>query len=377
MNMRKIILIAVAAMMAISASAQETVKKVRLYKGNTIVAEQNYDELDSIVFADVTPIKPDTTPVNPNFHAKAFTINSKGDQVFFSQGNLQYQASTNTWRFAENQYDAIGEANSASSSTNEGWIDLFGWGTSGYDNTANDPFAVNYQPWATSNSKLNQTIVVTVKEPEIESINCEMKPITGKCDTIWTAAETATYKSNNYNYYGYGPSTFMTDKNLTGTSAEYDWGVHNALSNGGDQVGLWRTLTYAEWNYILTGRNSAQYLRSQATVCGVHGYVLLPDDFNLPEGLSWNYQTNDWDTNTYGPQAWSAMEATGAVFLPAAGYRLGTSVSDVGSLGRYWSASYYSQEYAYCMNFTSSSAGVGIYGRYFGYGVRLVRTVSE
>lgn len=367
---------AVAAIMAMSATAQETVKKVRLYKGNEIVAEQNYDELDSIVFADITtpePQAPDTTPANPNFHAKAFTINSNGDQVYFSQGNLQYQASTNTWRFAENQYDAIGSVNWAISSTNEGWIDLFCWGTSGYDNTANDPFAVNYQPWSTSTDQLGQT--VTIKGTEIESVNCEMKPITGKCDTVWSGG--GTYQSDDYNYYGYGPSTFMTDMNLTGTSAQYDWGVFNAISNGGGQAGMWRTLTSEEWNYILRTRNLAQYLRSLATVCGVHGYVLLPDDFVLPDGLSWNYQTNNWDTNTYGPQAWSAMEAVGAVFLPAAGLRNGTDVHFVGSAGGYWAASYNGQRYALCLDFGSGGASVSGYYRYYGYSVRLVRLCSE
>ncbi|MBR1877797.1 MAG: hypothetical protein IJ814_02200 [Paludibacteraceae bacterium] len=370
--MKKILLMVVAAIMAMSASAQETVKKVRLYKGNEVIAEQNYAELDSIVFVDITtpaPVVPDTTPANPNSHAKAFTINSNGDQVFFSQGNLRYQASTNTWRFAENQYDAIGSANANASNIYEGWIDLFGWGTSGYDNTANDPFAVNYQPWSTSYAQLSQT--KTIKGTEIESINCEMQAITGKCDTTWTGG--GTYKSDDYNYYGYGPSTYMTDKDLTGTSANYDWGVYNAITNGGGQAGLWRTLTYDEWNYILTGRNLAQYLRSQATVCGVHGYVLLPDDFTLPEGLSWNYQTNDWDANTYGPQAWSAMEAVGAVFLPAAGYRYGTIVYTVGSCGYYWSASYRSQDDAGYLYFGSSDACM--YGsiRCRGLSVRLVR----
>ena len=41
-----------------------------------------------------------------------FTINGSGDKVQFSQGNLQYRASTGTWRFAENQWDIIGAANS-------------------------------------------------------------------------------------------------------------------------------------------------------------------------------------------------------------------------------------------------------------------------
>ncbi len=62
-----------------------------------------------------------------------FTINSNGDQVYFSQGNLQYQAFTNTWRFAENQWDYVGDGNANISSTYDGWIDLFSWGT------GNDP----------------------------------------------------------------------------------------------------------------------------------------------------------------------------------------------------------------------------------------------
>ena len=50
-------------------------------------------------------------------------------KVRFSQGNLQYQASTNIWRFAENQNDYVGEDNKNISSSYNGWIDLFGWGT--------------------------------------------------------------------------------------------------------------------------------------------------------------------------------------------------------------------------------------------------------
>ena len=50
-----------------------------------------------------------------------FTINADGDQVYFSQGNLQYQASTNTWRFATNQYDYIGSDNSNISQTYSGF----------------------------------------------------------------------------------------------------------------------------------------------------------------------------------------------------------------------------------------------------------------
>ena len=57
-------------------------------------------------------------------------------KVYFSKGNLQYQTSTNTWRFADNQWNYIGNDNkNISIQNNTGWIDLFGWGTG--DNPTN------------------------------------------------------------------------------------------------------------------------------------------------------------------------------------------------------------------------------------------------
>lgn len=61
------------------------------------------------------------------FYGK-FSI-SPTQQIHFAPGNLQYQSTTKTWRFAEHQWDYIGDANKNTSSTYEGWIDLFGWGT--------------------------------------------------------------------------------------------------------------------------------------------------------------------------------------------------------------------------------------------------------
>ena len=52
-----------------------------------------------------------------------------GKTVNFSPGNLQYHPANDEWRFAESQWDYIGAANSNCSSTYNGWLDLFGWGT--------------------------------------------------------------------------------------------------------------------------------------------------------------------------------------------------------------------------------------------------------
>ena len=55
---------------------------------------------------------------------------SADKQVTFSKGNLQYTQSTDTWSFAENQYDYLGEANIAiDADVLAGKVDLFGWST--------------------------------------------------------------------------------------------------------------------------------------------------------------------------------------------------------------------------------------------------------
>ncbi|MBQ9340248.1 MAG: hypothetical protein IJS13_07950 [Paludibacteraceae bacterium] len=48
--MNKILLMAIATLLSISAFAQESVKKVRVYEGNKVVYEQDYDKVDSVVF---------------------------------------------------------------------------------------------------------------------------------------------------------------------------------------------------------------------------------------------------------------------------------------------------------------------------------------
>ena len=57
-----------------------------------------------------------------------FTINSDGDQVYFSQGNLQYigSASTPYWKFADNQWDVLGTTTGQNSSDENIDRDLFG-----------------------------------------------------------------------------------------------------------------------------------------------------------------------------------------------------------------------------------------------------------
>ena len=71
-----------------------------------------------------------------------------------------------------------------------------------------------------------------------------------------------------------------------------------------------------------------------------------------------------------------AFLLTGAVFLPAAGYRNGTSVNNAGSNGNYWSSSPYTSNVnnAYNVNFNAGNLNPqNNNNRYNGRAVRLVR----
>lgn len=184
-----------------------------------------------------------------------FTV-AQGKKVYFSQGNLQYQASTNTWRFAEHQYDIVGENYEKLSSSYDGWIDLFGYGTSGWN-------------------------------------------------------------SDNHIYQPY--SSYFWTYDLTGNYANADWGVYNKISNGGNKAGLWRTLTYSEWYYLLFSRPHYANLYSKGRVDGIRGLILLPDDWQISEKDKFTPNGKNWDTNDYTVTEWRKLEAKGAIFLPAAG----------------------------------------------------------
>ena len=270
----------------------------------------------------------------------AFSV-SDSTGVYFSQGNLQYQASTNTWRFAENQWDLVGSQtnpvgeyhngtvsgsdNSNISQTYSGWIDLFGWGTSGYNHGANC-----YQPWSTSN--------------------------------------------DDSDYYAYGSSSY----NLFDLTGQADWG-YNAISNGGNRENSgWRTMTGEEWYYVFNTRSTPSGIRyAKATVSGapniyVYGVILLPDNWSADYYSFNNTNTSDafYGVNQLTLTQWNTLEQHGAVFLPVTGQREGTDVYESASVGLYWSSSLGS-----VLEFYDSYLTFSGFNRSMGASVRLVHPV--
>jgi hypothetical protein len=252
---------------------------------------------------------------------------SSSQQVRFSQGNLQYHPETSSWCFAENQWDYLGDNGQGSTSSNIA-RDLFGWGTSGYPHGA-----VCYQPWSTS--------------------------------------------TTNSDYYAYGNANYY----LYQSTGKADWG-YNPISNGGNQQNQWRTLRKAEWEYIYNGRTTASGIRyAKGNVEEVNGVILLPDNWDASYFILSNANDNgaDFTSNTIGASEWNILEQHGAVFLPASGYRNGTTLNTNGLFGAYWldEAVYvtYSsgqERVSYVINFNTSNMGLSIYQINRGLSVRLV-----
>ena len=243
-----------------------------------------------------TQIEPGNVTIEDGAIKAAFSI-GENKKAYFSQGNLQYQASTGIWRFAEKQWyrvgdDQFGEVyengvkcdNALISPTYSGWIDLFCFGTSGYKGRSE-----SYQPYSTSR-------------------------------TFWDYAVTPEVPLD-----------------LTGEDRNSDWGVYNKISNGGNAANMWRTPTEDEWTYLLSKRKDAENKFRLSVVAGVMGVVVLPDDCTL----------NLWDIDTdFNEKEWNAMESNGAVFFPVAGSRDSVYVDYVDAkwgdddrvpFGYYWS----------------------------------------
>jgi uncharacterized protein (TIGR02145 family) len=154
-----------------------------------------------------------------------------------------------------------------------------------------------------------------------------------------------------------------------------DWG--NKIGSG------WRTPTGDEWTYLVNTRTTTSGVRyAKATVNGVAGVILLPDDWSTSYYAleSTNAAGVHFSANTINSSDdWiSSLEAHGAVFLPAAGYRSSGDVLDKGTKGFYWSSSSVSEDNtkAYCLKFgTDNLQAQSSDNRVNGYSVRLVKDV--
>lgn len=204
--------------------------------------KQDIDNNNSIVYPKLN---------GPEGSTKNLFSISESKMVYFSKGNLQYQASTNGWRFADHQWDVIGENNVNISPTYNGWIDLFLYGSSGYN---------GIYPYL----------------PELPENLIEVGAI-----------------------------------EISGTN--YDWGVYNPIKNGGNQAGLWRVLTKEEMVFLLSRRDSrGNWLSGKGCLIkkdGIrdNGLFIMPDNYISHYSYPYDWEIDVNDLNGYGGVFISAL----------------------------------------------------------------------
>lgn len=249
-----------------------------------------------------------------------FTIGN-GTQVYFSKGNLQAIFSEGgqwVWEFAENQWDLIGDK--AGNTT----IDVYG------------------------------TLPAH--------------------DTVDLFGWSSDLVNNNYGISKSIEATFY--------SGEFeDWG--KAFGEG------WYTMSIYEWDYLFFKRNDAAHLFGMGSIGGVNGVILLPDDwtgqrfFDTDRGLTaegthyYHPEGTNFEFHSYSKEQWIPLQEKGAVFLPAAGERIGTEVMSLNSYGNYWSPVLFNDGIAYCLSFDGTELNPQrTHDRYYGLSVRLVKKVE-
>ena len=250
-----------------------------------------------------------------------FTINANGDQIVFSQGNLQYQATTDTWRFAINQYDFVGAGNANISDTYDGWIDLIQWGA------GNNP--------TTTATYKYQTFVEFGSHPISNGGN------------VADAWRTLTKDEWVYIF-----------RDRTNAESLFAFGSVNGVNGLIILPDNWTTpdgLTFSpSTEHGLTWLASDGYYKS-----------------NTADGFS---------HNVYTLEQWTTMENQGAVFLPAAGIRyIGTkNLQKLGTEGYYWSSDKTSSDHAYVAGFGANILNPQHNGMQdYGQSIRLVQAANS
>lgn len=178
--------------------------------------------------------------------------------------------------------------------------------------------------------------------------------------------------------------------NVSGASSEYtEWG-NNPITNGGNKAKMWRTLTGSEWVYLFCNRPNAEKLFGLGSVSSIDGLIILPDNWSLPSGVSFNTCTSKgmwWQgitgydggtdhfaDNTYTKEQWLVMEKAGAVFLPVTGELNSRGVWYGGEHGTYWSATLSNTGNASGLHFSSGKINPQWWDLWsYGRSVRLVR----
>ena len=256
-----------------------------------------------------------------------------GKQVQFSKGNLRYQASSKTWRFADNQYDVIGEANKYMTEEYDGWIDMFGWGT------GNNP------------------------------------------------TQRSIHKEDYSSFYDWGANKISNGGNVAGawrTLRKDEWYYLFFLRDRAQVLFALGKVNGVKGTIILPDgwENPQGITFNPSTTKGLlnKGDNYFNNDNIIDHEDYIDDSKNNYSHNSYNLEQWKIMEDAGAVFLPAAGWRYCNEgempdIYEVGTDGLYASSDAYDDYEAYYLYFDAKQLNPQSYfsNKNVGFTVRLVR----
>ena len=275
--------------------------------GKTNVYTINYDGGNELVLTSMVEswesIEDLTTKVIEGALPGVFTVGAGTDgiegtaddkKVFFSKGNLQYRATADgtgsdlthktadgtkqgIWRFAEEQWHTVGNGDAyfgnvyeTIGGTSQLCTNMTGW------NTTDEEARRKYAGWIDMFPECSSGYVVNP----------------------WDCV----YRDN---YYGPGPYYSMMNHKCHGYDAtagtNWEWGYYNAISNGGENPGIWRTPLKGEFDYLLITRKTTSLTignKNNVNAVGtiienIPGIMIFPDNFTWPMGLQNRFTEND------------------------------------------------------------------------------------
>lgn len=223
------------------------------------------------------------------------------------------------------------------------------------------------------------------------SVSNTQTVILATSNLTYNEAEGLDFAPNAYDFgdvFGWGTGDNPAlDDTAAGAYAEFaDWGARLSSSSLASRevtdlssaskvvTDSWRTLTSKEWRYMVMSREKASDKYGFATVNGVQGLVLLPDNYDSAAFASmFTPGMNGYASNNYDVEKWAEMAQLGAIFLPVEGGRETADTLAVSAVkGAYWTSTGNGTT-AEFFNFSENFLGVTIQPRSNRFAVRLAQ----
>ncbi|MBQ0103489.1 MAG: hypothetical protein KBS99_04865 [Prevotellaceae bacterium] len=291
--------------------------------------------------------------VTPQFACTSISLESKGTESLAGTVTLDYNNGTPTANITANGTNKVTLSGNMAANTayyiavlpatlNSGFTLTFKTSGSDYKKNTDKTLAL------TRNNVIDLGSIVATPEnalPSGFSVSDTKKVYFSKGNLYYNGGE-FKLEDNQYSiatsWNTSHVSNFFWSKNATDACAE---SCSNEKANKGDviftnetettpnpsftvngQIGVWRTLSHSEWNYLFS-----HYKYKYTKVCGKSGLVIAPTDVTTI-------------ADSYDAAAWATAEANGYVFLPNTGYRDYIWIEETDKSCIYWSSTLCTEE---------------------------------